>query len=68
MKHWYNILKCATNSTKIIIQEIINEFLDRKNLIKESDEEDLLLQNLKHSNIQKFKDINILAVLNAHVD
>ena len=72
MKNWYdifnNILKCTTGSTKIVVQEIINEFLDPENLIKESDGEDLIKVDLEHSNIRAFKDINTLAVLNAHVD
>ena len=69
MPHWYNIfnniLKCTTGSMKIIVQEIITEFLNPENLIKESDGE-LLLQQIEHSNIREFRNLKVLFVLNAH--
>ena len=37
MKHWYtifrNILKCTDKSMKVIVQEIINKFLDPKHVL-----------------------------------
>ena len=69
MPHWYNIfnniLKCTTGSTKIVVQEIISEFLNPDNVIKQSDGE-LLLQQIEHGNIQEFKNIKVLLLLNTH--
>ena len=67
--HWYNIfnniLKCTTGSTKIFVREIISEFLNPDNVIKESNGE-LFLQQIKHGNIQEFRNLKVLSVLNAH--
>ena len=52
---------------QIFVQEIISEFLNPDNVIKESNGELLLLQ-IKQSNIQEFRNLKVLLVLNAHDD
>ena len=42
---------------KVIVQEIINKFLDPEHLLQEGKREDLFQNNIEHGNITEFKDI-----------
>ena len=54
--------------SKVIIQEIINKFLDPSHQIQEGEKGELFWNDIEYGNIIKFKSIKTLRVLNAYVD